>query len=92
MPKRIRYLAPKDSKEGQSLRTGATVKLRGYDGKELTRVIADASSRTILVCTREEFERAKKEGRPPQALGWPPEDVITVEDAGQDDSVASNGA
>ena len=60
------------------MEAGNIVRLRAYGGEVLERVVAGFKGKTVLICTEAEYERAKKEAREPEAIGWPADDVLEV--------------
>ena len=44
-------------------------------GKRLKRKVVVASDRKVWVCKPEEFEKASREGREPNSIGFPVEDI-----------------
>jgi hypothetical protein len=47
-----------------------------YGGEQASRrVIADKGN-TIVICSEEEYQRAEREGREPQGIGFPRQDVL----------------
>ncbi|HLN98650.1 MAG TPA: hypothetical protein VK208_09340 [Pyrinomonadaceae bacterium] len=64
-----------DAKPGDLLR------VRAFGGKEIVRCFVEERGKTVLICPQAEYERAQKENRAPDCIGWPKADVIEVETA-----------
>jgi hypothetical protein len=54
---------------------GQQVKARAYDGEKLTRLVVADYGRSVVVCTKQEFEAAEREAREPEGVGFPKDDV-----------------
>lgn len=55
---------------------GQLVKLRAYSNKELLRRVVRLEEDIIIVCSPEEYEAARRQGREPTAVGFHITDVI----------------
>jgi hypothetical protein len=53
------------------------VVVREFGGEMLTRRVVEDLGRTVVICCESEFQRAKKEHRKPDGVGFPVEDVNT---------------
>ena len=59
------------------LKPGDLVVVRVYGGRLVGgRRVVEAHPRGVLVCSEQEWSRAKREGRDPSAVGFPVEDVL----------------
>ncbi|MBI2852335.1 MAG: hypothetical protein HYX84_04450 [Chloroflexi bacterium] len=59
------------------MKVGQTIKLRAYGGEELSRLVVRVDKDVVVVCRLDEYEKAKKEGREPVAVGFRLRDVIS---------------
>lgn len=57
---------------------GQLVTVRLYGGGTAIRRVVAVKRDVIVICAEEEYEAAEREGREPNGLGFPPEDVIGV--------------
>jgi hypothetical protein len=58
---------------------GQLVTVRLYGGGTAVRRVLSVAQNVIEVCSEEEYQSAKREGREPLSLGFPIEDVIDSE-------------
>jgi len=58
------------------MKVGQKVRIKIYEG-ELVLVVAELNDDHVNVCTPEEFEKAKKDGRKPRLVGFPVTDIIS---------------
>jgi hypothetical protein len=61
------------------LRKGDLIKLRGYKGKSIVRRFLGTRNETVLICSNDEFQAARREKRDPVAVGFQLRDVIGVQ-------------
>ena len=57
------------------MKSGEIVKMRIYGGESIL-VVVEATDTHVNVCTRQEFEKAKREKRQPVLVGFPKKDII----------------
>ena len=62
-----------------TLKMGALIKVRAFGGKEIVRRFIAKQNATILICSDEEYESARREKRKPLCVGFPLSDVITAD-------------
>lgn len=58
---------------------GQPVKVRTLTGALVPRRIVGFSEFGPVVCREEEYETAKREGREPDAIGWPVEHIFAAD-------------
>lgn len=58
------------------MKSGQTIRVRGYGGEELVRRVVRLEKNIVVVCRLEEYEAARSEGREPVGVGFHVEDVI----------------
>lgn len=68
---------------GQNIERGMRVKVRNADGAELTKVALTGTVMgddfpVVWACREDEWAKAQTEGRDPEGLPWPAEDVTLV--------------
>jgi len=61
------------------IEAGALVKVKAWGGVKLTRRVVSVREDTVAVCSDEEYEAAKKEGRKPTAIGFNINNVALIE-------------
>lgn len=69
----------------QSIETGARVQVRGATGRVLTKralseVVPGQDFQVVWACREEEWDASQAEGREPDGVPWPAEDVTPLED------------
>jgi hypothetical protein len=57
---------------------GDAVTVRAFGGEFLTRRVVEDLGKTIIICSEAEFSRAQSEGRDPDGIGFPVEDVEKI--------------
>ena len=62
-----------------NLKPGDLVRLRAFGGKEIVRRFVGQQEGTALICSEEEYKVASREGRKPECVGFPLQDVIRLE-------------
>ena len=60
------------------MKKGDAVKVRAFGGEFLTRRVVEDLGKTIIICSEAEFSRAQSEGRDPNGIGFPVEDVQKI--------------
>jgi len=61
------------------LKPGDLVRLRAFGGKRIVRRLVSDRGGTVLICSEDEYQSAKREDRQPQVIGWPAADVLGIE-------------
>jgi hypothetical protein len=61
------------------LKAGALIKVRAFGGKEIVRRFIARQNGTILICSDEEYQSARREKRRPLCVGFPFSDLITTD-------------
>lgn len=61
------------------VQSGNSVRLKTYGGQVVERRVMDVRERSVIVTTKEEFERAAREKREPICIGFPLSDVVEDE-------------
>ena len=54
---------------------GQVVNVQTYGGERVTRRVVADLGRTVIVCIEEEFDKAARENRKPEGIGFPRKDV-----------------
>ena len=54
----------------KQLKTGMMVEVAAFRGEVLKRLVVDVSGETAYLCKKEEWEKASREGREPQCVGF----------------------
>ena len=57
------------------MNTGDVVKIRLHGGDVVRRVVIEERETVVVACNPAEYKQARKEGRKPQGVGFPLEDV-----------------
>jgi hypothetical protein len=60
----------------KGVKTGDLVSLRAFGGKTITRRVVRQDGETVCVCCEAEYTAANKQGRVPECIGFPIQDVI----------------
>ena len=64
------------------MNTGDVVKIRVFGGDVVERVVIEERETVVVACKPDEYRQAAQEGRKPQGVGFPLEDVLgPVQDA-----------
>ncbi len=58
------------------IQSGQWVKLLAFGGEHIVRRVVRETDRSVVVCTDEEYDRAHRENREPQAVGFLKESVL----------------
>lgn len=58
------------------MKRGQKVKVRVYGGAVVERRVAETTDRLIYVTAEEEYQAARREGREPNAVGFPRDAVL----------------
>jgi len=58
------------------MKPGQMVKLRAFGGKELVRRVVRLEKDMVVVCSPEEYETARSQGREPTVVGFHITDII----------------
>ena len=51
------------------METGQVVRVKGYDGEDMTRRVVSFDENTVAVCKEEEYQKALVERRQPLSVG-----------------------
>ena len=60
------------------MQPGDTIRVIGDQGKELVRRLVEVRGQIVLICTQDEFEAARAEGRKPVCVGFKADKVLGV--------------
>ena len=58
------------------MESGDLVRVRLYGGEEVVRRFVVQTESSVVICSEEEFQRSLEEGRNPDGIGFPPEDIL----------------
>ena len=56
--------------------TGDVVRIRVFGGRVVDRVVIEKRETVVVACNPDEYKQAAQEGRKPQGIGFPLEDVL----------------
>lgn len=61
------------------LKRGTLIRVRAFGGKEIVRRFLAKRNGTVLICSDQEYQSARREKREPLCVGFPMADVIAIE-------------
>ena len=62
----------------QQFECGQVVRAKAYGGEILERRVVVDLGRTVVVCCESEYQKATAEGREPEGVGFPREDISST--------------
>jgi hypothetical protein len=71
------YMGTLEGKE-MPMEKGDLVTVRAFGGELLKRRVVNELTNVVLVCSEKEYRKAAEEGREPDAVGFPKEDVKSL--------------
>lgn len=57
---------------------GQVVTVMLYGGEKAQRRVVSVKENVVVICSEEEYQRAQKEQREPEGLGFPPADILEL--------------
>jgi hypothetical protein len=58
------------------MKTGSLIKVRDWEGIVLTRQVVEIAVENVFVCTQEEWDKARQEGREPLSVAFPKDAIV----------------
>lgn len=57
------------------MKQGQLITVEGFDRKRVDCRLVEVRGETAIVCSEQEWQKAKRENREPECLGWPIQNV-----------------